>query len=98
MAELKTTIIPLNEKNYLTWNVQCKMALMKDSFWGIVSGAETLARDARVDTRKKFEARKDRALAIIVLAVDPSLLYMLGNSEDPAAVWRKLEEQFQRKT
>ena len=71
---------------------------MKDSLWGIVSGTETLPRDASADTRKKFEARRDRALATVVLAVHPSLLYLLGNPEDPAAVWKKLEEQFQRKT
>lgn len=98
MAEIKTAIVPLTGRNYPTWKVQCKMALMKDSLWGIVSGTEKLARDANADTRKKFEARKDRALAIIVLAVDPSLLYMLGNPEDPAEVWKKLEDQFQKKT
>ena len=72
MAELKTAIVPLTGKNYPTWKVQCKMALMKDSLWGIVAGSETLSRDANADTRKKFEARKDKALAIVVLAVDPS--------------------------
>ena len=45
-----------------------------------------------------LEERRDRALAIIVLAVDPSLLYLLGDPEDPKAVWKKLEEQFQPKT
>ena len=98
MAELKTVIVPLNGKNCPTWKVQCKMALMKDSLWGIVSGTETLAHGASADVRNKFNARKDRALAVIVLAVDPSLLYLIGNSDDPAAVWKKLEEQFQRKT
>lgn len=98
MAELKTAIVPLNGKNYPTWKVQCKMALMKDSLWGIVSGTETLPEEANAETRKKFDARKDRALAIVVLSVDPSLLYLLGNPEDPAEVWRRLEEQFQRKT
>ena len=98
MAELKTAIMPLNGKNYPTCKVQCKMALMKDSLWGIVSGTETLADEANADASTKFNARRDRALAIVVLAVDPSLLYMLGNPEDPAAVWKKLEEQFQRKT
>ncbi len=47
---------------------------------------------------EKHKERKDRALAVIVLAVDPSLLYLLGEPEDPQAVWKKLEEQFQRKT
>ena len=37
-------------------------------------------------------------MATIVLAVDPSLLYLLGDPEDPVAVWRKLQNQFQKKT
>ena len=74
------------------------MALIKDSLWGIVSGADEAPAEEQADARKKFMARKDRALAIIVLAVDPSLLYLLGEPEDPQAVWRRLEEQFQRKT
>ena len=65
---------------------------------GVVSGSETLAEGPSAGTRKKFEARRDRALAIIMLGVDPSLLYILGNPEDPAVVWKKLEDQFQRKT
>ena len=95
MAEIKTALVPLTGKNYPTWKVQCKMVLMKDSLWGIVSGSdETLAGGVTADTRKKF----DRALAIIMLAVDPSLLYILGNPKDPGVVWKKLEDQFQRKT
>ena len=65
---------------------------------GIVTWSETLATGANAETRKKFEARKDQALAIIVLAVDPSLLYIVGNPEDPTVVWKRLEDQFQRKT
>ena len=43
-------------------------------------------------------ARRHCALAIIVLAVDPSLLYLLRDLEDPKVVWKKLEEQLQPKT
>ncbi len=73
------------------------MALKKDGLWSIVSGTED-APDGDGEAQRKFLARKDRALAIIVVAVDPSLLYLLGDPEDPQAVWTKLEEQFQRKT
>ena len=45
--------------------------------------------------QKMFIERRDRALAIVILAVDPALL---GDPEDPAMVWKKLEDQFQRKT
>ena len=75
MAEIKTVIVPLNGRNYPTWKVQCRMALMKESLWGIISGTEETPGEDNADARRKFMARRDRALAIIVLAVDPSLLY-----------------------
>ena len=39
------------------------------------------------DTHNKYMARRDQALAIIMLAVGPSLLYVLGDPADPVAVW-----------
>ena len=74
------------------------MALLKDSLWGIASGIETAPAEEQADALRKFMSRSDRALAIIVLAVDPSLLYLLGDPKDPRAVWQKLEQQFQRKS
>ena len=71
---------------------------MKDSVWDIVSRTEEVSGEDNADARRKFMVRRDRALVIIVLAVDPSLLYLLGDPEDPKAVWKKLEEQFQPKT
>ena len=41
-----------------------------------------------------FFARRDRALATIVLAVELSLLYLIGDPEDPVTVWQKLQNQF----
>ena len=52
------------------------MALMKDGLWEIVSGTETAPEGG--DDRAKFQSRHDGALAIIVLSLDPSLLYLLG--------------------
>ena len=99
MAEVKTvSIVPLNESNYGTWKIQCRMALTKDGLWGIVSGTEAPPAEADADKFRKFVARRDRALAIIVLSVDPSLLYLLGEPEDPGTVWKKLADQFQKKT
>ena len=97
-AESKTSVIvPLNGSNYPTWKVQCRMALVRDGLWSIVAGTETLPGEGG-DRRSKFIARRDRALATIVLAVDPSLLYLIGDPEDPVTVWQKLQDQFQKKT
>ena len=48
--------------------------------------------------QEKFMTRRDKALAQIVLSIQPSLLYLLGDSEDPVVVWKKLENQYQKKT
>ena len=54
--------------------------------------------DAPADRQVKFASRQDSALATIVLTVEPSMLYLLGNPEDPIMVWKKLRDQFQKKT
>ena len=46
----------------------------------------------------KYLSRKDRALATIVLSLEPSLLYLIGNPDDPGVVWKKLADHFQKKT
>ena len=50
---------------------------------------------AQADAHKKFLARRDRVLAVIVLSVEPSLI---GDPVDPVVVWKKLRDHFQKKT
>lgn len=75
------------------------MALMKDGLWGIVSEVEKRPADgsdaSKVD---RFNKMWDKALATIVLSVDTSLLYLLGEPTSPVEVWKKLGDQFQKKT
>ena len=47
---------------------------------------------------RKVLNKKDCALALIVLSVEPSLLYLLGEPEDLVAVSKKLSDQFQKKS
>ena len=99
MAEMKTvSIFLLNGKNYLTWKVQCRMTLMKDGLWEIINKTKTDPGREALEAHKRFMSRRNRALAIIVLSVEPSLLYLISDPEDPVAVWKKLEDQFQKKT
>ena len=93
---ISSGIVPLTGTNYNTWKVQCKMALLKNQVWDIVAGTETAPTDAA--PLAAYQIRKDKALATIVLAVDPTLLYLLGEPEDPKIVWDKLQGQFQKKS
>ena len=83
-TDVKTVaIVPLKGSKYPTWRVQCRMALMRDGLWGIVSGTkEAPSGEASADSRSKFQARKDRALSTVVLTIDPTLLYLIGNEPD----------------
>ena len=84
----------------MTWKVQCRMMLMKSGVWKIVEGTEVAPLPTRDNHAAiaKFSDRRDKALSTIVLAVDPALLYLLGDPQDPVKVWKKLADQFQAKT
>ena len=94
----QTSVKLLNGTNYPTWKIQAQMALMKDGLWGIVNRSETRPPDTETEKLAKFNKQWDRALAIIVLAIDPSLLYLIGDPTSPIDVWQKLQDQFQKKT
>ena len=87
--------ISLNGTNYPTGKVQCRMAPMRDGLWGIATKSELGPDEEEAEKYAKFVARRDRALATIVLSVEPSLLYLLGDPQDPSLVWEKLAYQFQ---
>ncbi|KAF2368809.1 hypothetical protein FHG87_000437 [Trinorchestia longiramus] len=94
----KSCMKPLNERNYPTWKIHMRMCLVKDKLWDIVQGTETISSTADEAARRKFESRRDLALATIVLGVDQSQLYLLGDPTDPVEVWGKLQNTFQKKS
>ena len=54
---------------------------MKDGLWDVVSGSEPLPDEEHADACRKFMTRSDHAPAIVVLAVDPLLLYLIMRSQ-----------------
>ena len=84
----KLLIRLLNGPNYATWKVQCKMALIKEGQWNIMFVNGNAPKNQ--GEQAKYLLRRDRALATIVLSVDPTLLYLLGpEPENPAVVWKR---------
>ena len=99
MAESKiVAVVPLNSTNYSTWKIQCKMALIKEGLWGIVNGTER-APTKNANQQARFAARRDKAIATVMLDIEPCLLYVIGaDPTDPVKVWKAPADQFQRKT
>ena len=88
----------MNGQNYETWKVQAKLTLLKEGLWGVVQGTETAPAEENADARAKFVGRRDKALATLGLSVDPTLLYLLDGIDDPKEAWKKLNDQFCKKT
>ena len=63
-----------------------------------MNGSEECPQQTDCDAYKKYCNRRDRALATIVLTLDPELLYLVENIDDPIQVWNKLEKNFQTKS
>lgn len=88
---------PLIGSNYPTWKLPCRMPLIRDGLRRIVNGTDPEPPEEEAARQTKYLGKKHRALSTIVLTVDPSLFYLIGNNlEDHVVVWRKLENQFQK--
>jgi hypothetical protein len=75
-----------------------RMAMRRDGLWDIISNTVPVTEQTDTGKYAKYMARNDRALPTIVLSLDPSLLYLISDSDDPAIVWNKLSDQFQKKS
>ena len=55
---------------------------------GCCNGTEIVTGVDSGEIYAKFDSRHDLALAIVVLSVEPNLLYLLGEPKDPPQVGR----------
>jgi len=97
-SEKYTSVVPLNDKNYATWKIQMKMYLIKEDLMSVVDGSESPPDPSQPAAIEKYKRRKAKALANIVLAVEPKLLYHLGDPKEPDEVWLKIQNVFQKNT
>ena len=66
--------------------------------WSVGDCEEAPYPETDGEKHTKFVSRCDHALALIVLLVEPSLLYLISDPENPVEVWEKLSDTFQKKT
>lgn len=83
MADIKSVLVLLDGSNYATWKIQSEMALIKEDVLSVVEGTEPVPDQADTTQYKKYTLKNNRALVITVLSVDPKLLHLLGEPEDP---------------
>ena len=94
----RSNIVPLNESNFPTWKIQLKMYLISQDLFGVVNETEVAPADTTTAEYSRYAKKRDKALAAIVLAIEPRLLYIIGEPQEPSEVWKKLTNTFQRKS
>ena len=67
---------------------------LSNGYGELLAGTQTAPPEEKAARLSKFLANWNHALAMITLAVDPALLYLIGDPEDPVAVWKKLQDHF----
>ena len=88
-----------SKKNYSVWKLQMKMLLILEVLYSIVNGWEAApSSDASSAFIQKYNQRRNKALAKIVLEIDPNILYLVGDPWDPAVVWRLLQDTYMKNT
>ena len=88
-------VVPLRGSNYPTWKL--RMVLMKAGLWSIVNGSEKSPEaEADAEVIAKYTARRDSALAYIVLSVDPTRLYLLGDQRIQLLLGKSFRISFKR--
>ena len=97
-VDTRAAVVLLTGNNFQTWKLQMRMILTRLGVWRIVDGSEDAPDEYDVVARRKYMERSDKALSNIVLGVDPKLLYLLGDPQDPAEVWELLCNQFQKRS
>ena len=75
--------------------MQCKKILIREDLWNIVNKTAIIPNlKTNANLYSKYLWQKDCALMTSALLVELSLLYLIGNPDDPAVVLKKIADQF----
>ena len=98
MAEAPRIDRLVGGSNYATWTIQVKGTLKAKQVWKIVTGEQVLAPEADNNATAAFEILQCKAYAAIVQNIHPSVVYLVGQEDDPVVIWKKLRDHFQKDT
>ena len=86
------------DANWTTWRIQMKHVLRSRKFWKLVTGEEKLKDDPSAVEKQAFEDRQQDALTTIIVAVNPSVVSVIGDIEDPKQAWDSLVDYYEKNT
>ena len=110
-ADMGRPLAMLRKDNYRAWASKLKAQLKVSDIWRLVSGLEleppaTLPADssgnqvtAAALIRAGWLKKGDRALALLITSIsDDELHTVLAVGDDPAQIWSRLREKFERRS
>ena len=86
----------LTESNYRSWSQQVKWILDELELWDIVDGKEV--KPSSAEELAVWNKKAKKARSIIGASVTASVMTYIEGKDDPAAMWKVLEERYNPKT
>ncbi|UYV78459.1 hypothetical protein LAZ67_16001473 [Cordylochernes scorpioides] len=86
----------LNKQNFETWRLQMQMILIHSDLWNYVNEANVKLEPGNQEFTN-WQNKDQKALATIVLSLNPSELIHVKNCKTAEEAWKKIEEVYQPK-
>ena len=71
---------------------------MREDLSGFIDGTKIAPGEDNPTALASYSKRSNKALSLIVLSIEPRLLYIIGEPKDPLTVWEKLSATYMKKT
>ena len=101
----------LKKDNYRAWSTKLKVQLKVINWWQLVTGtkvqpsatapagADAAAVTAALALRRSWDLRMDAAAAVLITSISDEELHTAhGLDDNPALIWTRLEEKFERRS
>ncbi|THH22521.1 hypothetical protein EUX98_g8173 [Antrodiella citrinella] len=88
-----SNITPLSDHNFSTWKPEISALLRAKGLWRIVNGTAPSPKTADVDKVAAFQEKQDKAAGLLALSLSSAQrIHIQGIEDDPAKIWKKLED------
>ncbi|THH26789.1 hypothetical protein EUX98_g7389 [Antrodiella citrinella] len=88
-----SNITPLSDHNFSTWKPEIAALLRAKGLWRIVNGTAASPKADDVDKVAAYQEKQDKAAGLLALSLSSAQrIHIQGIEDDPAKIWKKLED------
>ena len=93
----KITLEKLSDSNWAIWRKGMKAFLRAKELWDIVNGSNISPASRKYRAMTEWRMKRNKAVNFLYSSVQSEVFYLIEDisEDDPAAIWRALEGNFE---